>query len=233
MRTNPAIERYDRMMLRDLGSHPTYSWKWSEDLMHVMDAVDGDGNPIRETIATGILDADGREILLPGKQATKTRRFPGIWQQWVICAQIELEKSHDGQVYGTGTYAWVPVYDKRSRPACIPEGVQPNQSHTEAFIQKVRSYRVREAEELGKFEDWHKPNAVPMDESERNTMMLSRAEKKRFDDNKLRFKDKFTAFGEEPGKKGSTSFPKTARQMEADFAEYNASLTPPDLVTLQ
>ncbi len=39
MKTDPAIERYDRMMLRDLGSNPTYSWKWSEDLIRVMDAV--------------------------------------------------------------------------------------------------------------------------------------------------------------------------------------------------
>lgn len=231
MRTDSAIERYDRMMLRDLGSAPTYSWKWSEDLLHVMDAVNsGDGAPIRETINTGILDANGHEITLQGKQAKLTRRWPGLWQQWVVCALIELN-SEDGRVHGTGIAAWIPVYDKRSRPAAIPEGIHPNQEHTEAFIKQVRSFRVKEAERMGQWEDFHKPQTVPMDESERNTMLISRSEKVKFEEAKLRFKDKFTAFGEEPGKKGSTSFPKTAKEMADDFNEYRSGLGMPLLVT--
>ncbi len=229
MKTNSAIERYDRLMLRDLGSNPVYSWKWSEDLLHVMEAVDDLGNPVRETINTGILDANGHEITLPGKQATRTRRWPGIFQQWVICARIELN-AEDGAVHGTGIAAWIPVYDRRSIPVCLPDGVQPNQETTESFIKQVRKMRTRDAEELGKFEDYHRPGTVPMDESERNTPMLSQADKAKFDNMKYAIKSGFTAFGEEPGKKGATSFPKTAREMAAEFAEYRKGLDIPQLL---
>lgn len=206
MRTDAAIERYDRMFLRDLGSNPPYSWKWSEDLIHVMDAIDRDGKPIRETINTGILDANGREITMPGAQAKLTRRFPGIWQQWVVCALIDLNEE-DGQVHGTGKAAWVPVYDKRSRPACLLENTHPTQTDTMAFIQQVQRTRARDAEEMARFEERHAPGTVPLDENDPDQVMGSRADRAKFQEQKLRFKDKFTAFGEEPGKKGGTSFP--------------------------
>ncbi len=215
MKTNPAIQRYDRMMLRDLGSNPVYSWKWSEDLLHVMDEINPhDGKPIYRPTPKG-------EVWVVQQQKT-TRRWPGIWQQWVVCALIELN-ADDGAVHGTGIAAWIPVYDRRSRAVCIPENTQPNQSHTEAFIKQIRRMRTRDAEELGKFEDFHKPNTTPMDESERNTMLISQAEKKKFDVMKDAIKDGFTAFGEEPGKRGGTSFPATATEMAAEFAEYRAA----------
>jgi len=218
MRTSPAIARYDRLMLRDLGSAPVYSWKWSEDLLHVMDEINPhDGKPVyRPTLQNGIYAV---------RQQTTTRRWPGIWQQWVVCALIELN-ANDGAVHGTGVAAWVPVYDKRSRPVCVPENVQPNQSHTEAFIRKMRAYRVREAEAIGKWEDHHKPNTTPMDESERNTLMMSRAEKKKFDIARDAIKDGFTAFGEVPGVRGSTSWPTTGKDMAGEFVEYQRGLEP-------
>src|SRR6185369_14393614 len=114
-----------------------------------------------------------------------------------------------------------------------PPNVHPNQASTEDFIAQVRRVRARDAEEMGKWEEFHKPSTVPMDESERNTMMMSRADKAKFENAKLAIKDRFTAFGEEPGKKGSTSFPKTAKEMEADFAEYRRGLGIPDLVSPQ
>ncbi len=216
MRTSPAIERYDRMMRADLGASPVYSWKWSEDLLHVMDEVaQGDGKPILKPVLVGSVYAV--------RQQKVTRRWPGIWQQWVICALIELN-ADDGAIHGTGIAAWIPCYDRRSRPCAIPENTQPNQSHTEAFIRQIRRMRTRDAEELGKFEDFHKPNTVPLDESERNTMMLSRAEKQKFDNMKDAIKDGFTAFGEEPGKKGSTSWPTNANEMRVDFNDYLKSI---------
>ncbi len=219
MKTSPAIQRYDRMLLRDLGSNPRYSWKWSEDLLHVMDEINPhDGKPIFRPVPHG-------EVWVVQQQKT-TRRWPGIWNQWVLCALIELN-ADDGAVHGTGLAAWVPVYDRRSRPASLPENILPNQTHTEAFIEQVRRTRARDAEEMGKFEEFHKPATVPMDESERNTMLISRAEKVKFDKAKDAIKDGFTAFGEEPGKKGSTSFPKTSKEMAAEFAEYKKNLGSP------
>lgn len=221
MRSSRAIERYDRMMLADLGSHPVYQWKWSEDLIHVMDEVNPtDGKPILTPVPCGSIYAV--------QQQKTTRRWPGIWHQWVICALIELN-ADDGAVHGTGIAAWVPVYDRRSRPVCLPENQMPNQAATESFIQQVRKMRTRDAEELGQFEDMHKPATVPMDESERNTQLISRAEKKKFDIYKDAMKDGFTAFGEEPGKKGSTMFPRTAKEMAADFNAYRGDLKMPEL----
>lgn len=227
MKTTPAIERYDRMMLRDLGSNPTYSWKWSEDLIRVMAAVDQSGKPILDVKPYG----DG--VVFAVAQAARTRKLaPDLVNQWCICALID-PYTEDGRLNGSGRAIWMPVRTKTaSRPVALPPNQMPNQADTESFIEQMRRVRLRDAEEMGKFEDFHKPSTVPMDESERNTMMMSRADKKKFEDNKLRYKDKFTAFGEEPGKKGSTVFPRTAKEMEADFAEYKASLNPTgELVT--
>lgn len=217
MRTDPAIERYDRLMLRDLGSNPIYSWKWSEDLIHVMDAVSqGDGKPI--------LDVKQHGSIYIAEQAKATRKIaPDLVNQWVICALIELN-SEDGKVHGTGIAAWIPVRDRRSRAVCLPPNLHPNQSITEDFIRQVRRVRTRDAEELGKWEDYNAPHAVPMDDSERNSPLISRAEKAKFENAKLAIKDGFTAFGEEPGKRGSTSWPSTSKGMETDFEQYKKEL---------
>ncbi len=181
-----------------------------------MDAVEPiTGKPIYKAIPKG-------EVWVV-QQEKRTRRWPGIWQQWVICALIELN-ADDGAIHGTGIAAWIPCYDRRSRPVCLPEGIRPNQETTESFIKQIRKMRTRDAEELGKFEDYHKPATVPMDESERNTRLISQADKKKFDSMKYAIKSGFTAFGEEPGKRGSTSFPKTAKEMAAEFSEYRRDL---------
>lgn len=227
MKTDPAIQRYDRLMLRDLGSNPTYSWKWSEDLIRVMDAVSpGDGKPVLDVIPYG--------SILIAQQAKATRKLaPDLVNQWCICALID-PYTEDGRLNGSGRAIWMPVRTKtKSHPVALPPNQHPNQADTENFIAQMRRTRVRDAEEMGKWEDFNKPNTVPMDESERNTMMMSRAEKKKFEEYKLRFKDNFTAFGEEPGRLGSTSFPKTAKEMEADFEEYEASLKPPETAIVQ
>lgn len=224
MKTDPSISRYDNMMLRDLGSNPTYSWKWSEDLIRVMDAVSpGDGKPVLDVIQHG--------SILIAQQAKATRKLaPDLVNQWCICALID-PYTEDGRLNGSGRAIWMPVRTKtKSQPVALPPNQHPNQADTESFIEQMRRIRARDAEEMGRWEELHKPNTTPMDESERNTLMMSRAEKKKFEDAKLRFKDKFTAFGEEPGKKGSTSFPKTAKEMEADFAEYKANLASSELV---
>src|ERR1051325_1336209 len=112
MKTNPAIERYNRLFLKDLGSAPRYEWKWSEDLIHVMDAVDRDGKPILSAVARPLTGTNelmiGSPVIYMVQQEKRVRRFPGIWQQWVVCALIELN-AEDGAVHGTGIAAWIPV----------------------------------------------------------------------------------------------------------------------------
>ncbi len=199
MKSDRAIERYNRLLLRDLGSNPVYSWKWSEDLLHVMQAVDRDGKPEMEAVRVGAIFAV--------KQATRVRKLaPDLTDQWVICALIELSKE-DGQIHGTGIASWMPVRDKRSRAVALPQGTHPNQYATEDFVQQMRRIRLRDAEEMGKWEEQYSDKVVPLDETEKNSEIVSRHEAKKFAEMKAKIKDEFTAFGEEPGKKGGTSFP--------------------------
>src|SRR5437762_495814 len=100
MKTDRAIERYNRVLRTELGSQPRYEWKWSEDLIHLMEEVDHLGKPVLEEVCVnGIFGMQQRK---------KPRKFfESLTDQWVVCALIEMDNA-DGQVNETGQAAWIP-----------------------------------------------------------------------------------------------------------------------------
>lgn len=198
MRLTRDIDRYNRLLLRDLGEHPRYEWKWSEDLLHVMDAVDALGKPEMTTAAVG--------SLYVVTQAKRLRKIcPHIVNRWCICALVEIN-GEDGLIHGTGVAGWMPCHDKRSQPVALPEGQRPNQYATEDFIKQMRRIRERDAEEMAQWAYWNEDNTVPLDEEDRNSPLASRKDAAEFKRNLMAVKNVWTAFGEVPGKKGSTIF---------------------------
>lgn len=201
MKTDRAIDRYNRTLRTELGEHPLYAWKWSEDLIHVMDEVDSYGKPVYEECVSpmGIIGLQQRK---------KPRKFfDALIDQWVVCALIELGND-DGQVHGTGVSAWIPVTDRRGKPAALPQDTHPNQDYTEKFIAQLREFRVNEAKSLNQWQEYFGDKTVPLDETERNSEIVTRNDAAVFAEMKYKIKQEFTAFGEEPGKRGGTSFPK-------------------------
>ncbi len=201
-RFTSAIVHQNNILRRELGSTPTYSWQWSEDLVRVMDVVNQDASPVYEAVNRGDVYAV--------QQAKKSRKLaPDLVNQWCICALID-PYTVDGKLDGSGRAIWMPVRTKtRSKACAMPENQEPTLADTESFVYQMKKTRARDEEEMQKWEDQNDLHAVPMDESDPHSPMISRARKKKFDEDALKIRDKFTAFGEEPGKRGSTSFPAT------------------------
>lgn len=183
MQSNRDIERYDRLLLAELGNNPVYSWKWSEDLLHVMEAMDQSGQPEMETVLKG-------SVYVVQQKKRLRKVCPHIIDQWVICALIELG-AEDGQVHGTGLASWMPVHDRRSHPVALPVGVRPNMASTEDFIKQMRAIRAKSAAQM---------DADFLAAEERREKQIN-------DRNLDAIRDACTAYYEVPGKKGSTSFP--------------------------
>ncbi len=204
MRLTPSISRLNDHLRLSLGTSPQYSWRWSEDLIRVMGVVDQGGLPVFQPVATG--------SLYRMKQVHVTRKLaPDLVNQWCICALID-PYSPTGKLDGSNRAIWMPVRTKtRSKACALPENLAPTQSDTDSFISQMNRTRARDEEEMAKWEWENELHAVPLNESEPNSPMVSRAQRKRFEEDALKIRDKFTAFGEEPGAKGSTSFPSRDR----------------------
>lgn len=179
----PVIRRLNDRLLSDLGENPRYAWRWSEDLLHVMEIVDPETGQVqlREACINGIY------AMTPVTVVRKLLPFhPNCW---VMCALVEVNK-RDGSFAGTGNHAWIPLSSSRSGPVCLPSGEIPDISVTESLIASVRAERSRSPIEAGL--EWEEQQA--------------RKEKARWNRCYDEIRDASTAFHNVPGKKAHVSF---------------------------
>lgn len=132
------IRRLNRLLVSELGSQPRYSWRWSEDLRHVMYVVDDLGRP--EYVEQPVNLQGGKVIFQRLRKTAVRNLLPFHKDVWVCCALVEIDEK-DGMIDGTGCGAWVPLSSSASGPAALPPGVKPNDELTQCVIRSVRQER--------------------------------------------------------------------------------------------
>jgi hypothetical protein len=186
----PAVVRKQNDILRaELGENPRYAWRWSEDLMHVLEVLDSDGAPL-------YVEAKGPYgiVCMVPKTATK-KLLPQHHDQWVVCALVEVN-AKDGSIHGTGSAAWIPVSGP-SGVVCLPENEPPTIVFTQSIIDALRLERSKSATEFGA--EW--------EERER------KREKDRWNRIYDEIRGEATAFFNIPGMKAHVSFPTPGNQV--------------------
>ncbi len=132
------VRRLNRLLESELGGNPRYSWRWSEDLLHVMYVVDDEGKPVYEE---KIIHLPNDSTLYGQIQKTSVRKLlPHHEDQWVACALVEVDDK-DGSLLGTGCASWVPLSSSASGPAALPFGWLPTEELTQCVIRSVRRER--------------------------------------------------------------------------------------------
>ncbi len=192
------VKRLNHLLRQELGQHPLYSWQWSEDLLHVMDAINEDGSPVYE-------QKELKSGLVAVAQATRTRKICPDLDVWVMCAMIDTGR-HDGAIHSLGTKNWYPVSDRSSRTVNLPTDVVPDETLTWEFINQMRHFREKEAAKLDAQYIERHLTPVPVDESRPNSKLVSRQEKADWERYYDEVKDLGTAFGQVPGTKEGVSF---------------------------
>jgi hypothetical protein len=183
IRPPKVVRELNARLAADLGSNPQYSWRWSEDLLHVMAVVDKDGNPqyAESRSPAGLI------LLAP---ATALRKLlPHHDNSWVLCALVETG-SWDGQLTETGPAAWMPVSGANGPVALEPHEV-PNLDTTLYIIDSIRQERNKTVAQ--KTTEWDAAAAY------REKAKWNRA----YDE----IRDAATAFYSVPGQKAHVSFP--------------------------
>ncbi len=179
------VRQLNHRLEADLGSNPKYNWRWSEDLLHVMEIIDPD---TCKTQYVESLSPEGLTVLSPKTEVRKL--LPDHFEQWIVCALIEVNEN-DGSLAKTGKAAWVPVSSAVSGPVCLLTGEVPTTSATEKVIAAVRATRVP------RFRDYE------IDYEDRQRKREKQHWHRVYDE----IRDAGTAFCGVPGKKGSTSYP--------------------------
>ena len=180
----PAAVRRQNVLLRaELGANPRYAWRWSEELIHVLEVLDLEGTPIY---------VEGRSpaglVTMVPKTATK-KLLPMHKDQWIVCALVEVN-ALDGSIQGTGNHAWVPVSGP-SGVVCLPENETPSIVFTQSIIDAVRLERSKSAVEFG----------VEYEEQQK------KREKDRWNRIYDEIRNESTAYCNIPGMKAHVSFP--------------------------
>jgi hypothetical protein len=178
MRFPKEIRQQNERLRADLGANPIYSWRWSDDILHVMTLL---GEFAEETTPAGII------VMVP--KTVKRRLLPENEHSWVLCALVETDKK-DGSLEATGTASWVPVSGPAGPLALNPFEL-PNLSTTQYIIDTIRHERARSAAEVGA--EWDQSQA--------------QREKARWAKAYDQIRDAATAFYNVPGAKGHVSFP--------------------------
>lgn len=184
------VRQLNDLLRADLGSNPRYSWRWADDILHVMEVVDVDGNPVYvEGHAPG-------SALVTMIRKTETRQLlPFHTHCWVLCALVETSKA-DGELEGTGKYSWVPVSGPTGPVSLLPFE-KPNQPATQYVIDVIRQTRSKTAAEMGV--EWNE--------------QMAQKEKRQWTHAYERVKESATAFYGVPGKRGHVSFPGVGSQV--------------------
>ncbi len=182
------VRRLNRLLESELGGSPRYAWRWSEDLLHVMNVVDTDGNPVYEE---RIIVFPSDKTIYGQIQKTMTRKLlPFCENVWVACALVEVDEK-DGSLLGTGCGSWIPICSSMGGPAALPANTMPTAELTQCVIRALREERARPKNYL--IDDY--------EESER------KREKSHWNKIYDRIRDRATAFYNLPGAKGHVSFP--------------------------
>ena len=180
----PANVRQMNSLLRsELGANPLYSWRWSEDLWHVLEVLDLDGNPL---YVEGRSPA-GLVIMVP--KTDKRPLLPMHHNQWILCGLVEVN-AKDGTFAGTGDHAWVPVASA-SGVVCLAENEKPNLVFTQSVIDIIRQSRTQTVGEMT--QEW--------EDRER------KRERDRWNRIYDEIRNEATAFLNIPGMKAHVSFP--------------------------
>ncbi len=182
----PAVVRQlNHQLEADLGSNPRYNWRWSEDLLHVMEVIDPDTAKIQLVESTS---PTGLTVL---SSKTEVRKLlPDHHEQWIMCAMVDVNE-RDGSFTGTQTGAWAPVSSASSGPVCLQHGEVPSQSTTDAVIKSVKEYRTQN------FRDFE----IGFEDRKR------KQEKAHWNNVYDQIRDAGTAYQNVPGQKGHASFP--------------------------
>lgn len=178
-----SVRRQNDLLRAELGDNPRYAWRWSEELIHVLEVLDLDGNPIyvQGTTPGGII------TMVP--KTEKKKLLPMHQNQWIVCALVEVN-ALDGSIQGTGNHAWIPVSGP-SGVVCLPENEKPTIVFTQSIIDTVRLERSKSATEFG----------VEYEEHQR------KREKDRWNRIYDEIRNESTAFFNVPGRRGHVSFP--------------------------
>lgn len=180
----PASVRQQNDILRaELGENPRYAWRWSEDLKHVLDVLDLDGNPIyvEGRSESGLVCMMPKTAIMP--------LLPQHHDQWIVCALVEVN-TNDGSLAGTGKASWIPVSGP-SGVVCLPENEKPTIVFTQKIVDSLRLERSKTVTETGA--EW--------EEKEK------KRERDRWNHNYDMIRNESTAFANVPGRKGHVSFP--------------------------
>ncbi len=181
-RTPERVRKLNELLRADLGCNPRYSWRWSDDLLHVMEVVDEDGKPVYDEQRTpaGI-------IVMARKKVTR-QLLPFHEHCWVLCALVETTLA-DGELEGTGKASWVPVSGPTGPVTLLPFEV-PNLESTQYVVGCIRQSRTKTVEQMG--EEW--------------SADMARKEKDMWQRKYDQIRDAATAFYNVPGKKGHVSY---------------------------
>ena len=181
MREPAEVRKLNELLRAELGANPRYSWRWSEDLLHVMDVVDSDGKPV-------YVESRSPEGLVTMTPKTMLRKLlPFHADCWVVCALVEVN-AKDGSITGTGNGAWVPLSSANSGPVHTHEA--PTLAFTQYVIEAVRESRAKTARE-------HTEDAEEA---------IAKAERSRWQRCYDKIREEATAFASVPGRKGHVSF---------------------------
>ncbi len=186
MDTDQIIRKLNTQLIVELGSNPQYSWRWSDSLEHVMEVTDGEGNPqyVETTSPEGLI------VLSP--KTAKRLLLPDYRQCWVLCALVPVNK-RDGDLQGTGEYAWMPVSGANG-PVHLYE--TPEEQTNRYIIDVIR--HERRTSPVAKMDEWQ-------DE-------MARSERRKWQAAYDQIRDASTAYYNVPGKKGHVSFPSSKIQ---------------------
>ncbi len=183
-----AVRTLNQILRSELGENPRYAWRWSEDLIHVMELIHDDGRPIYVEAKSPA----GLTIMVP---KTATRKLLPLHENcWVMCALIGGIGKRDGSITGTGDAAWVPLSSSASGPCVLPQNEVPNHLFTDKVITLVRQERSMSPVEFG----------IEYEKEQQ------RKEKDRWNRVYDEIRDASTAFCNVPGAKGHVSFPSAA-----------------------
>lgn len=178
MKYPKVIQHQNELLRADLGSNPRYSWRWSDDILHVMTIF---GEFDEQTLESGII------IMVP--RTLKVPLLPQHPHSWVLCALIETDVK-DGSLEGTGQASWIPVSGPKGPLALDPFEI-PNLTTTQYVIDTIRHERTKSAAEIG--QEWDQSQA--------------QREKARWNRAYDQIRDASTAFYNVPGRKAHVSFP--------------------------
>lgn len=183
-----SVRKLNDVLRADLGSNPLYAWRWSNDLRHVMNKIDTDGNQLYKS---KLVYPPGRKepLVIQVRDTAIRQLLPFHTDCWIACGLIETD-AKDGSLEHTGVASWVPISSSRSGPAALPPNMVPTMELTQCVIAAVRAQRQRTlADDHNDFDD-----------------LCRKRESDRFNRTLDIIKDAGTAFHAVPGRKGHVSF---------------------------